>query len=197
MAALAVALTCGVARARANGKAGWCEARHLSLAAASGPHTEQAQAGGAVLWFLQIRHLGTSACMVENRLTLLSARTASGAPVELRASNSYVFGMRKEPLKLRNSQQAFVELWDPATWSRTVIRGCHDHVVLTFGLAHGRGTLSARPPEGIAMCPTGSMSISATFSSATFLHFIQESSTAPGKVPYARRAVRATSRLMY
>jgi len=170
----ATVLTFGVARARANGKAGWCEAQHLSLSAVEGPRSVQVQAGGAALWFLQIRHHGASACMVENRLTLLSARTASGASMKLRTGDSYVVGVRKKPLVLRNSQRAFVELWDPATWTLTPIRGCADHVVLTFGLPHGQGTLSARPPKGIAMCPAGSMLISATFGSATFLQFIRD-----------------------
>lgn len=172
--ALATGLTFGVGRARASGKASWCEAQHLSLSAANGPRSVQVQAGGAALWFLQIRHHGASACMVENRLTLLSARTASGAPMKLRTGDSYVVGVRRNPLVLRNSQRAFMELWDPATWTLTPIRGCADHVVLTFGLPHGQGTLSARPPKGIAMCPAGSMLISATFGSATFRQFIRD-----------------------
>lgn len=185
---IAMALASGAAKAHANGKAGWCRAQHLSLTAASGPHTVQAQAGGAVLWFLQIRHHGASACMVENRLTLLSDRAASRASIKLRAYDSGVFaGGKPQRLVLSNSQKAFVELWYASPGTVTAVRGCGDHVVLTFGLSDGRGTLSARPPEGVALCP-GSLGISPPISSATFLQFIQRSSTTPGKLSYAMEA---------
>ena len=173
------------ARASANGHLGWCAADRLFLSAATGPHTEQTQAGGAVLWFLQLRHRGPSACMVENRLTLVRAATVSGEAIKLKAADAYAFGpKRASPLVRRNNQRAFVSVWDPAGWTRTPIKGCKDRVLLTFGLPHGEGKLSARPPGGVAMCPVGSVSISAPFSATVFFQFIQRSSTTPGKVPY-------------
>ena len=186
LAALTVVLPLLTARASAQDKVGWCQADRLLLSAASGPHTEQAQAGGALLWFLQLRHQGHSTCMVENRLALISARTISGEAIKLRAVDGYVFGPRREPLRVRGTERAFVSLWDPATWTRTPIKGCRDRVLLTFRLPHRGGELSARPPDGVAMCPTGSLSISATFSAATFARFIRQSSSTPGTVPYAR-----------
>lgn len=111
--------------------------------------------------------------MVESRLTLLSDRAASGASVKLHSYHSAVFEGGTQPLVLRESQRAFVELWyaSPATLNGG--RGCHDNVVLTFGLSDGRGTLSVRPPASIAQCP-GSLGISRTISSARFVQFIQK-----------------------
>jgi hypothetical protein len=126
--------------------------------------------------------------MVENRLTLLSDHAASGASIKLRGYDSGVFaGGKPQRLVLRNSQRAFVELWYASPGTVAVVRGCGDHVVLTFGLSDGPGKLSARPPEGVALCP-GSLGLSPTISSATFLQFIQRSSTTPGKLPYATEA---------
>jgi hypothetical protein len=111
--------------------------------------------------------------MVESRLTLLSDRAASGALIKLHGYDNAGFEGGKQPLVVRESQRAFVALWyaSPATLNGG--GGCHDNVVLTFGLSDGRGTLSVRPPDSIAQCP-GSLGISQTISSARFLQFIQK-----------------------
>lgn len=171
--AAAIALGSGLAAAHAQGTAGWCGAKHLSLSAATDPRSVQTQAGGAVLWFLQIRHHGPSACMVERRLILLSDHAASGASVKLHGYESAVFGGEREPLLLRDSERAFVELWYASPVTLNGGGGCHDNVVLTFGLSNGRGKLSARPPDRVAQCP-GSLGISRTISPAQFRQLIQQ-----------------------
>jgi hypothetical protein len=177
-AAMAALTPLLAARARPIGKVGWCAADRLYLSAASGPHTAQPQTGGTLLWFLQLRHHGPSACMVENRLTLLRAETVSGQAMKLNA-HSPAFGPTRKPLVLRNRQRAFLEVEDPATWTLSPIKGCKERVLLTFSLPHGNGELRARPPVEVAMCPAGEMLISETFSATVFSQYTQGAKQLP------------------
>jgi hypothetical protein len=159
------------------GRFGWCDAWQLSLSVPTIPRSIQAQAGGEVIWFLQLTHVGTAPCLTGDQLKLVGERTASdAAPLKFRAQQGY--NPTRKPFVLRRHERAYVMMETPGILTLSQGKGCHSNMLLTFRPPRGSGTLSVRTPTAVsAICPTRWISISGTVTSTWFRKFILKYST--------------------
>jgi hypothetical protein len=167
------------------GHFGWCNARQLSLSVPTITHSIQTQAGGDVIWFLQLTHEGTAPCVTGGLLKLVGERTAKdAAPLKFRSQQSY--DPKHKPFVLRGHERAYVMMETPGILSPSQGKGCHSNMLLTFRPPKGSGTLSVRTPTEVsAICPTRWISISQMVTSTWFSNFILRYTTSTTmQLPY-------------
>jgi hypothetical protein len=184
LAAAVGLLTFGAAQTTARARAAWCAAGQLSLSVATQNHSQQGQAGGGDLWFLQLKHHGQSACLVGGWLRLSGARTANG--VNLLVKPYYESGgvgrsVPPSSFDLQRNADAFVEMWTDGPMTNAAIKACQQLAeLLIFTLPHGGGRLTVRLPSSITPpCRHGQIGIARTDTSASFFAFLQLFSTGP------------------
>lgn len=168
----------------------WCNAQQLSLSVPTIPHSIQVQAGGDVIWFLQLTHEGTAPCVTGGLLKLVGERTAKdAAPLKFRAQQSSTDTSQK-PFVLRGHERAYVNMETPGILSPSQGKGCRSNMLLTFRPPRGSGTLSVRTPTAVsAICPTRWISISETVTSTWFRNFILKFTTSTTmQLPYVMSA---------